>query len=256
MTDQVVWITGASAGIGKAIAQEYHRRGWHVVLSARSAGKLEAIAEDLGSRVTVLPIDVTDRSQIASAVCEIRQHLGRLDLLVNNAGISQRSKIIDTEIHVFRRLMEVNYLGSVQTTKIALDLLLETKGHVAVISSVAGKIGAPLRSGYAASKHALHGFFDCLRAEHHRDGLGVTIVCPGYVNTDVDVNALGNDGKPTGNEDADNRNGLSPDEVARRMANAIAKNKAEIYIGGKEVLAIYLKRYVPGVLRRLLANRS
>lgn len=256
MTQQVVWITGASAGIGKALAYEYYSRGWHVVLSARSVDKLHAIAESLPGRVTVLPVDVTDRSQIVAAVGDIQHHLGRLDLLVNNAGISQRSKIKDTEIHVFRRLIEVNYMGAVQTTKIALDLLIESHGHIAVVSSVAGKIGAPLRSGYAASKHALHGFFDCLRAEHHRDGLGVTIVCPGYVNTDVDVNALGNDGKPTGAQDEDNRNGLSPQKVARRIANAVAKNKAEVYIGGVEVLAIYLKRYVPAILRRLLANRS
>lgn len=256
MTQPVAWITGASSGIGRSLAEEYHDQGWQVILSARSADKLQALSDKLGKRSTVLVADVTDRAQVADAVSTIDHHFGRLDLLINNAGISQRSTIIDTEIHVFRRLMEVNYLGAVIVTKMALPLLIKSKGHIAVISSVAGKIGAPKRSGYSASKHALHGFFDCLRSEHADDAVGVTMVCPGYVSTDVDLNALGSDGQPIQQKDADNRNGLSPSVVARRIAKAVSNRKAEVYIGGFEIIAIYLQRYIPALLRRILKKQA
>lgn len=255
---RVVWITGASSGIGEALAITYSAAGWFVVLSARSTAKLEVVKnrlKDPGASL-VMPLDVTLPLAAEEVAGQISASLGRLDLLINSAGMSQRSMIINTDLEAYRKLIDVNYLGSVYVTKAALGLLIANRGTVAVMSSIAGKIGAPKRSGYAASKHALHGFFDCLRAELSGSGVGVSILCPGYVNTDIDLHALGHDGKPTGKEDRDNRNGMSPEVLADKIYTAIAKRKQEAYFGGAEVLAVYLKRYMPRLLSRLLAARS
>ncbi len=185
----IVWITGASSGIGEATALALAKLGARLILSARRADELQRVATQTGlppSDVLVLPMDMTDTTSLAAHVETVRQHFGRIDYVFQNAGITQRSTVADTDLAVYRRLMDVNFFGVVALTKAVLPLMLEQgSGHFVVTSSVAGKIGTKQRSGYCASKHALHGFFDAFRAENHHVGLRVTIVCPGYVQTPI-----------------------------------------------------------------------
>ena len=250
-----VWITGASAGIGAALARHAAELGADLTLSARSADKLEAVGDSLatGTDWESLRLDLTRPEDFAAAVA----HVGPVDYLINNGGISQRATALDTEPRVVRRVMEVNYFGQVELTRLVLPgMIARRTGHIAVTSSVAGKIGTPLRSAYAASKHALHGFFDSLRYEVEPHGLRVTMLCPGYIHTDISRNAVTGDGTPQGTMDAHQAAGMSPGEFASRAWHAILAGREEVYIGGKELAGVYLGRYAPGILRRVLRKRD
>lgn len=251
---QVVWITGASAGIGEALALEFARAGARLVLSARNVAELERVgAACAPAEVLVLPLDLADSSSFADSAAQVLAHYGRLDVLVNNGGISQRSLALDTSLDVHRRLMETNYFGTVALTKAVLPHLIgQGRGQVVVVSSLVGKFGSPYRSAYAASKHALHGFFDSLRAEIWQTGVGITIICPGFVRTGVSINALTADGSPQRTMDEATEHGLAPAELARRAVRAIARRQDEVYIGGRETLGVYLKRFVPSLFNRVL----
>ena len=255
--DKVVWITGASSGIGEALAMAFAAQQAKLVLSARRAGELERVQVATGlpaDRVYVLPLDVTDYEACGTATEQVIGQFGRVDVMVHNAGISQRSYVHDTELSVYQRLLEVNFLSTVALTKAVLPYMKQQKsGQFIVISSVAGKVGTIMRSGYNAAKHALHGFYDSLRAESYDDGISVTIICPGYINTNVSVNALNEKGQPYGKMDGNQANGLDVDVTAAKILRAAARGKKEVYIGGfKEVLAVYLKRYWPGLLYELI----
>lgn len=255
----VVWITGASSGIGEELAKVYSKEGYFVILSARREAKLKEVVSELYAPDSslVLPMDVTQSVSIAQAWDLVSSQSIEVDLLINNAGISQRSKILDTTLETYRKLMEVNYHGVVDLTKrVVEDMVARKEGHIAVISSIAGKVGAPKRSGYSASKHALHGFFDCLRAEVTDDGVNVTIVCPGYARTNIDVNALNADGQASKTRDNENQTGLFPDKLAQDIFKAIQRKKKEVYFGGFEVVAVYLKRFFPGLLSRILVKKN
>jgi dehydrogenase/reductase SDR family protein 7B len=253
---QVVWITGASAGIGEALAKEFARLGARLVLSARNVAELERVqAACAPAEVLLVPLDLAQAETLPACVEKVLRHYARIDVLVNNGGISQRSLALETSLDVHRRLMEVNYFGTVALTKAVLPHLLEQGGgQVVVISSLVGKFGSPYRSAYAASKHALHGFFDSLRAEIWRTGVGITIICPGFIRTGVSINALTADGSPQRTMDAATEKGLAPETLARQAVCAIAGRRQEVYIGGRETLGVYLKRFVPGLLSRVLRN--
>ena len=254
-TNRVVWITGASGGIGEALAYAFAARGATLVLSARRAAALDRVkAACTGSpRVLVVPLDVAEHAALPGAAEAVERQLGRVDILVNNAGISQRGRVKDTRLSVDERIMAVNYLGAVALTKAVLPgMLARGAGHFVVISSVVGKFSSPLRSSYAASKHALHGFFDALRAEEHEQGIGVTIVCPGRIRTDISKNALAADGSTYGKMDEGQAQGIAPAMLAEKILQAVARNKAELYVGGKELLPIYFQRYVPWFWRWLV----
>jgi len=252
-----VWITGASSGIGRALAIEFCNQGAICILSARSeAGLIETnkltSAED---RNIILPMDVTDCTKVEYSVRKLLD-LGSIDILINNAGVSQRSTVENTKMEVYRSLMEVNYFGVVNLTKSVLPHMISNgKGSIVTISSIAGKVGPPYRSGYAASKHALHGFFDCLRAETSHKGIHTLVVCPGYINTPIAMNALAGDGKKYNKSDSENANGLEADDLAKRILKAIQKQKTEVYFGKFEVNAVRLKRFLPGVLTKMLSRK-
>src|SRR5258708_1449948 len=183
-TGKTVWITGASSGIGEALARELSARGARLILSARRADELERVASACAD-AEVLPLDMGDREDVRAKTARVAN---RVDIAVLAAGISQRSLARETSSDVDRRLMEVNYLGVIELTKAILPSMLARRhGHLVAISSVAGKLGTPLRSGYSASKHALHGFFESLRAELRADAQGkridVTLLCPGFIRT-------------------------------------------------------------------------
>lgn len=256
--DQVVWITGASAGIGEALALAFARQGARLILSARNEAALRRVATACApAEVLVLPLDLADAAALPASVQQALARFGRLDVLVNNGGVSQRSLALETSLDVDRRLMEVNYFGTVALTKAVLPTLLaQGSGCVVTISSLVGKFGTPYRSAYAASKHALHGFFDSLRAELHGSGVGISLICPGFIRTGVSVNALTGDGTALGTMDEATANGLAPADFAGRALRVIARGENEAYIGSKETLGVYLKRFAPGIFARLLTRLS
>ena len=254
-----VWITGASSGIGAALAREISSRGGYVILSARSKDKLEEVQQSLKqpNQSEIVTIDLMNHEAITRVTNDVMARHSDLFMLINNAGRSQRSKVEETEYSVYRDLMELNYFSIVQLTQAVLPAMIQNKsGHVIAISSIAGKLGAPFRSGYAASKHAIQGFFDCLRSEVWHHGMKVTIICPGFVNTPIAHNAASGSGASLGTADPENANGMSAEYVAKKICDAAERGKEEVVLGGKEVLGIYLKRYFPRLLSRILKNKS
>jgi dehydrogenase/reductase SDR family member 7B len=257
LSGKKIWVTGASSGIGEALAHELVQRGALVLASARRLDRLEQLKKDArgpGS-IEILPLDVSRTGEATSFVEQAEKAIGAIDVMVHNAGISQRSLVSDTTLDVDRRIMEVNYFGVVALTKALLPRFVDRRrGHFVVVSSVTGYVGTPERSAYAASKHALHGFFESLRAEQHAQGLRVTMVCPGYVDTDITMSALNGDGSAHRVREATNAGGISPDACARAIARGIEGQKREVYVGGKEVAGIYLRRYAPGLLATALRS--
>jgi short-subunit dehydrogenase len=253
--DKVVWITGASSGIGAALARESARRGARVVLSARNVEALESVAAECGGRdrTLVLPMDVTHFDECGALVSSVLARFSRIDVLILNAGISQRGRAIDTSLAVDQAIFNTNFFGPVALTKAVLPTMLSQKsGHIVVVSSLVGKFGTPLRSSYAASKHALQGFYDALRAEVWRDNIAVTIVLPGFIRTEVSKNALKGDGSRHGEMDASTGAGMEPAVCASRALDAVAAGKEEVLIGGSELRGVYLKRFAPGLFSRFI----
>ena len=253
--DQVVWITGASSGIGEALAVEFSRYGAQVVLSARREDELERVRQTLvwPDNHLVLPLDVTDTDSFAAAVEQVRARYGRLDILVTNAGITQRARVVDTDFSVDRRVFEVNYFSAVGLTKACLPWMLEQGGgQLVVVSSVVGELPTPQRSAYCASKHALHGWFEALRAEEHERNIRITMVMPGFVRTNVSVNAVTGDGSAHGKMDDYQQQGLDPAECAARIVQAVQDGREQVIIAGREKVGIYLKRWFPSLYRKII----
>ncbi len=254
--DQVIWVTGASSGIGAACARAFAAAGARVVLSARRETELQAVATTLAGghdRHLVLPLDLTVPDSFPAAVATVLKHCGQIDLLFNNGGLGQRGLAAQTPLEVDRRLMEVNYFGQVALTKAVLPHLLARRaGRIAIVSSVVGYIATPRRSAYAASKHALHGFFNALRAELHRDGIGVTVICPGYVRTEISLHALDSTGQSHAQMDRTQAKAMTPDVFAAKLLPRLAAGRDEILIGGAEIYGVYLQRFIPSIVRRIL----
>jgi short-subunit dehydrogenase len=256
-SNKVVWITGASSGIGEALTDQFIKKGAKVIISSRRKGVLEEVKSrypEKQDEIKVLPLDLSDTSSLKEKAEQAKSFFGQIDYLINNGGISQRAAVNEMDIDVLDKVMKVNFMGSAALTKYVLPGMIERQsGHIVVISSVMGKFGTQLRSGYAASKHALHGFFDSLRNEVYKDNINVTIICPGYIKTNVSKNALTADGTKYGKMDPGQEHGLTPEECAVKILEAILKKKDEVYIGGgKEHLALYLKRFFPGLLARIM----
>lgn len=256
--NKTVWVTGASSGIGKAIALEASAQGAHLVISSRKESDL-ILVKDLckNSQVDILPLDLADHQGLANILNENRVLLSNVDVLINNAGISQRSVVQETGFEVYKKLMEVNYLGTVLISKAVLPVFLKRgNGHFVTITSMAGKFGVPLRSGYSASKMALHGFFEALRAEISGTDVKITMVCPGYIRTDISKNALTGDGSPQGTMDEAQLNGMDVKVMARKVLSAVASGKEVYNVGGfKEVyLADIVSRWFPRLFRKIIAN--
>jgi short-subunit dehydrogenase len=254
-TGQVVWITGASSGIGEALAYAFSASGARVILSSRRADELERVRRGCAhpEQVRALPLDLLDIPSLTAKTAEAIAVFGQIDWMIHNGGVSQRGLVKDTSLEVQRRVMELDYFSYVALTQAVLPHFMERKaGHFAVMSSVMGKIGTPMRSAYAAAKHALHGFFDCLRAEVAPMNIGVTILTPGYIRTNIALNAVTGDGSPMGRASGEIDNGLPADQAAKQILRALAKGKFEAYIGkpGKEKIGLLLNRFAPGMLIR------
>ncbi len=255
----IYWITGASSGIGKSLALELSRQGHSLILSARQAEKLKLLCSELAhpDKARILPFDLTDVSSAALNVDQALSFFGQIDVVILNAGLSQRSLAQETTFEVYRNLMEVNYFGNVALTQALLPhFIARNSGQFVIISSLVGKFGTPYRTGYSASKHALHGFYDSLRAEMmmQNNQIDVTILCPGFVSTDISFNALGSDGLATHVHDDSNANGITPEEFSRRAIPIVNAKKFEDYIGGKEVFGVLLKRFFPSIFANKIAR--
>lgn len=258
--DQVIMITGASSGIGEALAYATSTAGAKLILCARRKDELERVKSNCANQehIYTMHLDLADGFSIPQKAKEAEKLFGHIDILINCGGISQRDKALNTSIDVDRKIMEVNYFGTVALTKALLPgMVKRSKGHQVIITSAVGIISTPFRSAYAASKHALHGFYDALRAEHHHENLKVTIVLPGFVRTQISLNALMGDGSTQNKMDDGQDKGLSPEACAAQIIRAIEKDKEEVYIGGlKEVAGIYVKRFFPGLFSKIIRKTA
>lgn len=255
MIKQNILITGASSGIGKALALEYASPNTELILGALEQKELDKTAEECqakGSTTRAIEFDLSNPESIKQFTSEIKNNYTKIDRIVHISGISQRALVEDTTMEVDRRIMEINYFGAIHLTKELLPLLKAGNGgKIGVTSSISGKFGFPLRSAYAASKFALIGFFESLRLEHFKDNITVSLIYPGRINTPISLSALNGKGKAQGIMDPGQATGMSVEKCAKQMKRAIEKNKKETYIGGKEILMVYFKKYLPSLFYKI-----
>ena len=253
--DKVIWITGAASGIGEALAYQAVKYGGRLVLSDIEEAGLQLVSaacSEKGAEVLTLPLDLSDRESIEAAVPIALERFGRVDVLINNGGISMRAFTWETSLDVDYRIMNVNYFGAVILTKALLPGMIERReGYIAATSTITGKFGFPLRSAYSASKHALQGFFETLGIELADYNVSVTIVMPGRVQTNISLNALNADGSRHGKMSAGQAGGMSPEQCAKKYLDAVYKRKHEVLIGGKELILVHIRRFLPRLFYRL-----
>jgi dehydrogenase/reductase SDR family protein 7B len=259
ITHKIIWITGASSGIGEALVHECAKHQTKLILSARREEELKRVAKQANLKegdYLILPFDLADTSKANEYVQQIIQKFGTIDILINNGGQSQRSESIDTTTETEHRLFEINYFSAVNLSKAVLPFMLKNKiGKIVVISSIAGKFGY-LRSSYSAAKHALHGYFESLRLEVEKKGVSVLLVCPGKIKTNVSVNAISTDGKTHNQMDESHQQAMSAETCAQQIIQAIINDKEEILIGGKELLAVKIKRFFPQLFGKIIRKQS
>ena len=258
--DKVIWITGASSGIGEALVLEFSKLGARIILSARNEKQLKAIASktqlaDLD--VMILPFDLKDTTNASGLAAQVINKFGRIDVLVNNGGLSQRSAALETDVIIERELMEINYFSAVNLTKAVVPYMKRQKeGQVIVISSIAGKFGFYLRSSYSAAKHALHGYFESFRMETEKLGIKTLIVCPGKIKTNISFNAVAQGGQKHNQLDPSHEHAMSASECAQIIIKAIRNEEEEIFIGGKELNAVWLKRFFPKLFSKMIKKQN
>jgi len=256
---KVVWVTGASSGIGEALSKGLAKRGARIILSGRRVDALERLAQSLNAQTLVLPFEATDYDALPGVVAKAEGWKGGIDLLINNAGVSQRSLALDTSFDVYRTLMEVDFFAPLRLTQLVLPGMVERKGGaIAVVSSVAGKVGAPIRTGYCAAKHAVVGYFEALRAEVEiAYGISVHVILPGSVKTGVSINSLTGDGSRRGKNDVNIENGMEPDRAAAIILDGIASGARDIPVAeGMELMALQLRAQNPEALYSFTAQEG
>ena len=227
---KTAWITGASSGIGAALAREWAGRGANIILSGRDEGRLAEVADGLPTETLILPFDVRDDAAMQDATTKAVAWKG-VDIFVANAGVSQRSAAIDTDMSVYREIIDIDLTAQIAATQALLPHVSERgSGHLLFISSIAGKVGVPMRTAYCAAKHGLIGYADALRGELSQSGVAVYVVCPGSVATDVSRNALTADGSKRGRSDSVIDNGIPPAEAANRIIDAVGAGQREIIV--------------------------
>jgi short-subunit dehydrogenase len=254
---KTAFITGASSGIGASLAIVGAKLGYNLVLMARNADGLEHTANQckaLGAEVLLVQGDVSIEADCKRAVDMAISQFHGIDVLINNAGISMRAVFADTEPEVLKRLMDVNFWGTVYCTKYALPALLQSKGTVAGVSSIAGFKGLPGRTGYSASKFAMHGFLESLRCENLKTGLHVLIACPGYTKSDIRNTALDNTGASQSETPLNEDKLMHPDEVAERLWNAIHKKRLYMVLTLVGKLTVFINKWFPKLADTLAYN--
>jgi dehydrogenase/reductase SDR family protein 7B len=248
MNNKVIWITGASSGIGEALVYAYSKAGAKLIISSRNRDELYRVKGACKNPVGihVLPLDLENTASLQDKAEEAIRIFGHIDILINSGGMSQRSLAMETGLETEQKLMNINFWGTVVLSKAVIAKMITSGGgNIVCVSSLVGKFGTRLRSAYSASKHALHGYFDSLRSEVYDKKISITLVCPGFIKTNVSINALTGDGSPQGTMDSAQDNGMPASECARLIIDAIKQNREEIYIGGKEVKGVWFKRFFP-----------
>ena len=252
-------ITGASSGIGRELARQLASQGAYLVLGARREPELQAVAAEcgeLGAQAIAMPNDVTEQSQCEELIETAVENYGGIDMLINNAGASMHAHFENVvDLSVYERLIRINYLGAVFCTHYALPHLKASRGKIVVVSSLAGKTGVPTRTGYSASKHALHGFFDALRCELAGSGVKVTIVCPGYVATGIRRYIIGDDGRPMDRSYTNESMFMSTEICAGIILKAAAKSKREVIMTLTGKVGQYVKPFLPGLIDRVAQRK-
>ena len=257
--NKTAWVTGTSSGIGEALAKGLAARGARVILSGRRLDELQRVAKSTDGETLVLPFEATDYDALPGTVEKAQHWRGGVDLLINNAGVSQRSLALDTSFDVYRRLMEIDFFAPVRLTQLVLPSMVARKsGHIVIISSVAGKIGAPLRTAYCAAKHACVGYYDALRAEVEAAyGIGVSVVTPGSVRTDIAKKAMTGDGSARGRSDDNIDNGMAPERAAEIVLDGVAGGVREIPVAeGMELAALQMRAANPDALFGFVAQEG
>nr|WP_319399170.1 SDR family oxidoreductase [uncultured Carboxylicivirga sp.] len=256
--NNIVWITGASSGIGRALAISFAKEGALLVLTARDRDKLQEVRNiciQYTSECYLAPFDLSQTDKLKDLVNSVIAKTGRIDVLINNAGQSQRSLAVNTPFENERRLMELNFFSPVALTKLVLPRMINLNtGQIVVISSISGKFGFTMRTTYSAAKHAVQGYFESLRAELNDSNIDVTIISPGRINTNVSLNALTENGTSYNQLDAGQANGMDADKCARRIVKAIRKRKKEALVGGTELLMVYIRRWLPFLYHRIVSK--
>jgi short-subunit dehydrogenase len=257
--NKIVWITGASSGIGEALVYAFVSAGAKVVASARNEAELQRVKSQCSAPDSchIVPLDLAKVDALEGIVKGVFNSFQRVDYLINNGGVSQRSTAMETPLELDRRIMEINFFGTVALTKYVLPYMVKQGGgYIAVTSSIAGKFGFYQRSAYAASKHALHGFFESLRLENRRQNIRVSMIIPGRVKTNISVNAIDKEGRAHGKMDEGQSSGISPERAARQILRGLSKSKREINVGGSELLMLYFKRFLPNLHYLISKNIS
>lgn len=248
MKDKVVWITGASSGIGEALVYRYHQAGARLIISSRNRDELFRVKTNCKNAINVhvLSLDLEQTATLPQKAIEALRIFGKIDILINCGGLSQRSLALQTTAETEERLMRINFWGTVTLSKAVIPAMIQNGGgQIVCISSLVGKFGTKFRSAYSASKHALHGYFDSLRSEIYDKNISITMVCPGFIKTNVSINALTANGEAQKSMDDAIANGMPAETCAAKIYKAISEKKEEVYIGGKEVKGVLFKRLFP-----------
>ena len=245
--NKTVWITGASSGIGAELAKKFAAEGAKVIISSHEAEELEGVRKQLepvSKDVHAVVFNLGNPDEVQATAEKVLKDFGRVDVLMNNGGISTRALAVETPVEVDRRLMEIDYFSGVILTKAVLPKMIENGyGHIGVTSTITGKFGFPMRSAYAAAKHALFGFYKSLWAENSGKGIRVTIFSPGRVRTNISLHALNKDGKEHGKMEKGQAKGMTPEKCARKMIRAMKRNRKDVLIGGFELLMVWVHKY-------------
>jgi dehydrogenase/reductase SDR family protein 7B len=246
---KVAWITGASSGIGECLVYSFIKSGATIIASSNEPSELERVKNNCGNlsaKVLIAPFDLSDTTGIEKFVAEQVEKAGRIDYLLNIGGISQRATIEDTPLWLDRKIMEINYFGTIALTKAVLPYMIKQKsGHILATSSISGRFGFPLRSAYSASKQALHGFFETLQIENKKYNIRSSVIIPGRVRTKISIRALDSKGKDHGKMDAGQSKGITPEKAAKTIIRGMKRNKREILVGSSELTMLFIRRYFP-----------
>lgn len=257
LKDKVVIITGASSGIGRALVDAFAEEGALIAAAARSEDKLSKLKEEIsktGNRIIAVPTDVSKETDCKNLIDKTVAEYGRIDILVNNAGISMRALFEEVELEVIKKLMDVNFWGTVYCTKFALPYLLQAKGSLVGVSSIAGYKGLPGRTGYSASKFAMQGFLEVVRTENLKKGLHVLIACPGFTTSNIRNTALAADGSQQGESPREEDKMMSAEEVAARIVKAVKKRKRTLILTSQGKLTVWLNKFFPAMMDKLVYN--
>lgn len=260
LKNKVVWITGASSGIGEGLVYAFAKEGCKLVISARRLAELQRVKAKTNltdDAIMVLPLDLEHHADAPKWVNSIVDKFGRIDVLVNNGGLSQKGTAQETTTEVERKIMEINYFGNVALTKALIPIMQKQQsGNIVVTTSILGKFGLPFHTTYAASKHALYGFYDSLRMELKPFHIKVLLVAPGFINTNASINSLNADGSVSNQDSPAQINGMKTDVFARKLISALKRNKNHVYIGNKELLAIPFKTLLPNLFYSIMDKMS